>query len=41
MVHSRKKKGASPVVQWLRVCLPMQRTLVQSLLVGEPVHHNY
>ena len=42
-------QGTSLVVQWLRICLPMQGTQVQSL-VGEdstwfratkPVHHNY
>ena len=38
-----------PVVQWLRICLPMQRTWVRSLVQEDltcqgaikPVHHNY
>ena len=37
------------VVQWLKVCLPMQRTQVQSLVqedptshrATKPLHHNY
>ena len=41
--------SASLVVQWLRMCLPMQRTCVGSLLwedptccrASKPVHHNY
>ena len=40
--------GASLVVQWLRICLPLQGTQVQSLIgeeprrcgTAEPVHHN-
>ena len=27
-----KKQGNSLVVQWIRICLPMQATLVQSLV---------
>ena len=41
--------GASLVVQWLRIRLPMQRTWVQSLIwedptchgAAKPMHHNY
>ena len=41
--------GASLVVQWLRIRLPVQGTQVQALVQGdptccgatEPVHHNY
>ena len=40
---------ASLVVQWLRICLPMQGTQVQALVqedptclgATKPVHHNY
>ena len=40
---------ASLVAQWLRICLPMQGTQVQSLVredpicrgVAKPVRHNY
>ena len=40
---------ASLVAQWLRICLPMQRTQVQALVredptcrgATKPVHHNY
>ena len=28
--------GTSPVVQWLRICLPVQGTWVQSLVQKEP-----
>ena len=43
------KVGTSLVVQWLRICLPMQGTQVQSLVqedptchrATKPVHHNY
>ena len=38
----------SMVVQWLRICLPMQGTWVQSLVredstfhMPKPMHHNY
>ena len=42
-------EGASLVVQWLRIRLPMQGTWVQSLVqedptcrgATKPVHHNY
>ena len=41
--------GTSLVVQWLRICLPMQGTRVPSLVqedptccrATKPVHHNY
>ena len=41
--------GASLVAQWLRICLPMQGTRVQSLVredptccgATKPVRHNY
>ena len=40
---------ASLVAQWLRICLPMQGTLVRALVwedptcrgATRPVHHNY
>ena len=31
--------GASLVVQWLRICLPIQETQVQSLLQEDPICH--
>ena len=42
-------RGASLVVQWLRICLPMQGTRVQALVWEDPtchgasraVRHNY
>ena len=42
-------RGTSLVAQWLRIHLPMQETLVQSLVqedptcrrATKPVHHNY
>ena len=42
-------KWTSVVVQWLRICLPMQETWVGSLVwkvptrsgATKPVHHNY
>ena len=42
-------RGTSLVVQWLRVCLPMQGTRVRALVwedptcreVTKPVRHNY
>ena len=41
--------GTPPVAQWLRICLPMQGTQVQSLVredptlrgATKPVQHNY
>ena len=44
-----KDLGTSLVVQWLRICLPMQGTQVQSLVREDPtchrgtklVHHDY
>ena len=46
---SKKISGASLVVQWLRVCLPMQGTRVRALVwedptcrgATRPVSHNY
>ena len=45
----KKKSGASLVVQWLRIRLPMQGTQVRALVredptclgATKPVHHNY
>ena len=45
----KEKLGASLVVQWLRVCLPMQGTQVRALFWEDPtcrgatgpVSHNY
>ena len=45
----RMKLGASLVVQWLRICLPMQGTRVRALVredptcrgATKPVCHNY
>ena len=31
--------GLSLAVQWLRIRLPMQGTLVQSLVLENPTHH--
>ena len=31
-----RQEGSSLVVQWLRICLPMQGTLVRSLLWEDP-----
>ena len=53
--HNRKEYekeyiyGTSLVVQWLRICLPMQGTWVRSLVwedptchgATKPMHHNY
>ena len=44
-----KRIGTSLVAQWLRICLPMQGTLVRSLVqedptccgATKPVYHNY
>ena len=42
-ISERKKKKvyyrASLVVQWLRICLAMQGTLVQSLVQEDPICH--
>ena len=46
---SRGNEGDSLMVQWLRICLPMQGTRVRSLVwedptcrrATKPVHHNY
>ena len=43
------KPRTSPVVQWLRICLPMQGTRVRALVredptchgAAKPTHHNY
>ena len=32
-------KGTSLVVQWLRICLPMQETRVRSLVWEDPTCH--
>ena len=45
----KKMSGTSLVVQWLRICLPMQGTQVRSLVredptchgAAKPVRHNY
>ena len=45
----KSKEGASLVVQWLRICLPMQGTRVRALVWEDPtcrgatrrVSHNY
>ena len=45
----KTNSGASLVVQWLRICLPMQGTQVRALTGEDPtcrretktVHHNY
>ena len=42
-------RGTSLVVQWLRICLPMQGTMVRALVredptccgATKPMHHNY
>ena len=47
--HKRPRIGASLVVQWLRICLPVQGTRVRSLVredptwqrATRPVCHNY
>ena len=49
LCQERKNQGASLVVQWLRVLMPMQGTRVRSLVwedpeccrAPEPVRHNY
>ena len=49
MTTMKKKERASLVVQWLRICLPMQGTRVQALVwedptccgATRPVSHNY
>ena len=33
---NKTKLGTSPVVQWLRTCLPMQGTQVQPLIWEDP-----
>ena len=46
---NKELSGASLVVQWLRICLPMQGTRVQALVREDPIcrratkpmHHNY
>ena len=47
--HFKTNLGTSLVVQWLRICLPMQVTWVRALVqedptccrATKPVHHNY
>ena len=49
IIHLEGKTGASLVVQWIRICLPVQETRVQSLIwkdstwlgATEPMGHNY
>ena len=49
LYFKNKQIGTSLVAQWLRICLPMQGTRVQSLVredptchrATKPVHHNY
>ena len=44
-----KKRGISLVVQWFRICLPIQATQLRSLVLEDstclratkPVHHSY
>ena len=40
LLHEKKKQNSrtSLVVQWLRICLPMQRTWVQSLVQEASTH---
>ena len=48
-MHITTPTGTSLVTQWLRICLPMQGTLVQSLAredptccgAAKPMCHNY
>ena len=51
-IHSggiREEIGTSLVVQWIKICLPMQGTWVQSLVgedptghgITKPMHHKY
>ena len=48
-VQKWNERGTSLVVQWLRICLPMQGTRVWALVredptycgAAKPVHHNY
>ena len=35
----RTYMGTSLVAQWLRICLPMQGTWVQSLVQEDPTYH--
>ena len=47
--NKKKQSGASLVVQWLRICLPVQGTRVRPLVwedptcrgAAKPMHHNY
>ena len=47
--YTQAQSGTSLAVQWLRICLPIQRTQVRSLvrelrshmLQGKPAHHSY
>ena len=49
MISRNIQFAASLVVQWLRICLPMKGTQVQSLVwedptchgATKPMHHNY
>ena len=48
-IHLKISRGTSLVAQWLRICLPMQGTRIQSLVqedptcrgTTKPVCHNY
>ena len=48
-LESEVEPGASPVAQWLRICLPMQGTQVRALAwedptcrgATKPMRHNY
>ena len=48
-IIKKTQRGASLVVQWLRICLPMQGTWVRALVwedptyrgAARPVSHNY
>ena len=40
ITRPRVSKGASLVVQWLGVCLPLQETQDQSLVQEDPTCHN-
>ena len=47
--YKNPQEGASLVVQWLRICLPMQETWVRALVqedptcrgATKPMRHNY
>ena len=49
LISQTSEAQTSLVVQWLRICLPIQGTRVRALVRGDPtchgatkpVHHNY